>query len=179
MDFIEYKLTYFRLLLWDNLRELMIIIYWLVIKLSWLCPRNTWEEKLISSLLAKSRPLLDFSLIEEGIIFQFPKFNLLNRCIILPLNQQTSWRIIASLQLEPFYPTPLFFLFFLLWDLMEQIYKSWHWSAGSFSYEMYQYLFPSIVLSDDHRAGIYQESRDLHCRFLLSFQTPFLPVWLT
>lgn len=56
----------------------MIIIYWLVIKLSWLCPRNTWEEKLISSLLAKSRPLLDFSLIEEGIIFQFPKFNLLN-----------------------------------------------------------------------------------------------------
>jgi len=30
------------------------------------------EEKETSSLLAKFRPLVDFSLIEDGIVFQFP-----------------------------------------------------------------------------------------------------------
>lgn len=49
----------------------------------WVRPHDAWEEKQISSLLAKSRPLVDFSLLEDGIIFQFPKLNLFNIYIIL------------------------------------------------------------------------------------------------
>lgn len=43
----------------------------------------------ISSLLAKSRPLVDFPLIEDGVLLQFPKLNVYHMYMILLLKIQT------------------------------------------------------------------------------------------